>query len=292
METDLSFFFDWHNFNDITLASRMLYEFAENDAKNIVLTDKLLTRFTEEPLFRYYFNANAKKAGLKFAGCHGLWGYQYDLNCDDRQYRPQAIEKHRIAMGCAADSGCKSYVMHIGAICTYYNPFDIQKMRDLACDTLEKLIPIAEKENIVIAIENSFEPTNSADEVLYFINKFPSPFVGACYDSGHANIMKSTAKEQSLYESYLKLCWQDNVIFDDNTLEKMAPHIVTCHLHDNNGYGDYHQLPGDGTVDWQKTVTTLAKCPRIQNMQIEVKVTPEISIRKIVKTANDLKKYL
>lgn len=292
MEKDFSFFFDWQNFKDMPMYTRMFNEFADNGEKNIVLTEHMLDKFIDDPSYRYYFNIYLKKAGLQFSGCHGLFKYQYDLNCADRHYRPQMIEKHKTAMGYAADSGCKSYVVHVGAACTYFEEYDLQKMRDLACDTLEKLIPTAEKEGIVIAVENSFEPTNTADEVLYYMKKFPSPAVGACYDSGHANIMKSTDKKQESYSGSLKMCWKNNIVFEDETLEKMTPYIVTCHLHDNNGYGDFHQLPETGTTDWQNIISKLAKCPRIQNMQIEVSMSAEISIRKLIESANKLKKYI
>lgn len=292
MDKEFSFFFDWQNFKEMPMSSRMFYEFVDNGVKNIVLTEHLLEKFIDDPSYRYYFNVYVKRAGLQFSGCHGLFKYQYDLNCTDRYYRPQMIEKHKTAIGYAADAGCKSYVVHVGAACTYFENYDLQKMRDLACDTLEKLIPTAEKEGIVIAVENSFEPTNTADEVVYYMKKFSSPALGACYDSGHANIMKSTGKKQNLYGDGLKMCWKNNVIFEDETLQKMTPYIVTCHLHDNNGYNDLHQLPVAGTIDWANEISGLAKCPRMQNMQIEVSIAAETSIHKLVTSANGLKKYL
>lgn len=291
MEKDFSFFFDWKKF--VTMEERVLAEFAENGAKSIVATNDILERFLNEPTFFYLFCKLMEKHGLKFKGCHGLWSGVKDLNCDDRQYRDISIANHKRAMGYAAEAGCREYVVHIGALCCYYRPYDEQKMRDYACDTLEKLIPEAEKLGIIIAVENSFEPTNTTDEVLYYINKFPSPFVGVCYDAGHANIMTGIGKDKSRYGAGMQLPWANNIEFEDHALEKLAPHIVTCHLHDNDGYSDQHFLPGKGTINWEKLIRDLSACPRILSMQAEVSMaTDVVPIRKLCTTFDGLKKYI
>lgn len=289
MEKEFSFFFDWRNFKD--KPERMLGEFADNGVKNIVLTHDLLDRCLTEPNFFFLFSKLVEEKGLKFQGCHGIWSGVRDLNGDDMQYRDIAIAEHKRAMGYAADAGCKEYVVHIGALCCYYRPYDAQKMRDLACATLDQLVPTAEKLGIIIAVENSFEPTNTTDEVLYYINKFPSPAVGVCYDAGHANMM--TTKDKSRYGEDMNRPWANNIEFEDHALEKLAPHIVTCHLHDNNGFSDQHALPGTGTINWEKLIKDLSACPRILSMQSEVSTASgKVSIRKLSSTFDALKQYI
>jgi sugar phosphate isomerase/epimerase len=56
--------------------------------------------------------------------------------------------------------------------------------------------------------------------------------------------------------------------FDE--LEKMLPYIVNCHLHDNYGIVDQHQLPGHGDINWSDLLETLAGAPRLQCIQSEV----------------------
>lgn len=294
MEKEFSYFFDWASYSERAVMECALAEFAENGAKYVVVTNQLLERFLNEPNFFFSMKDMVERSGLKFKGCHGLWGGVKDLNGEDRQYRRRSIENHKLAMGYAADAGCQEYVVHIGAICCYWGrPFDLQKMRDLACQTLEQLLPEAEKLGIIIAVENSFEPTNSADEVLYFLNKFPSPYMGACYDSGHANILTSVGKDPSGYGKDLLFPWNGKIIFEDHTLEKLAPHIVTCHLHDNNGYLDQHDLPGTGTVCWETLIRRLSECPRILSMQCEVSaLSHRVPIRRLCTTFNGMKKYM
>ena len=292
MEKEFSFFFDWQNYKENNMMERAVAEFAANGAKYIVMTNNLLDRCLDEPNFFFLFVKLLEKYGLKFSGCHGLWSGVKDLNCDDRQYRDISIANHKRAMGYAADAGCKEYVVHIGALCCYYRPYDEQKMRDYACDTLEKIIPEAEKLGIIIAVENSFEPTNTTDEVLYYINKFPSPAVGVCYDAGHANIMTGAGKDLSRYGAPMQLPWANKIEFEDHALEKLAPHIVTCHLHDNDGYSDQHALPGNGTINWEKLIKDLSACPRMLTMQAEVSMRPDLAIRKLCTTFDAMKKYI
>ena len=292
MEKDFSYFFDWNNFQAFNMQERMLAEFAANGANNIVLTSFLLERLVSEPNFVFAIKDSMNRKGLKFVGCHGLWSGVKDLACEDRHFWKKSIEDHKRALGYAADFGCKTYVMHVGALCCYYRPYDEQQIRDLACKSLEALIPTAEKEGIIIAVENSFEPTNAADEVLYYINKFPTPTVGVCYDSGHANIMTGVGKDPAKYGNDLLRPWDNNIIFEDHTLEKLAPHIVTAHLHDNNGYSDQHHFPGTGTTDWDNILSGLANCPRIEEMQIEVSAQCNLSVRELCTGMEPYKKYL
>jgi len=48
--------------------------------------------------------------------------------------------------------------------------------------------------------------------------------------------------------------------------------MVNCHLHDNDGSGDSHSLPGDGNVNWNEVIPALKKAPRLQVIQCEVKM--------------------
>ena len=39
--------------------------------------------------------------------------------------------------------------------------------------------------------ENIFRPLNTVDDVIFYMKKYPSKNLGACFDSGHANIMEN-----------------------------------------------------------------------------------------------------
>ena len=105
------------------------------------------------------------------------------------------------------------------------------------------------------------------------INKFDNhPNIGACYDTGHANCMASApGKTPDKYEPYFAKCWWENgVEQEDDALETMQSQVVTCHIHDNTGYGDLHGMPFDGTINWAELIPKLKNCPRMESYQTEV----------------------
>ncbi len=290
-EIPLSHFFPWKKIND-DFVTNILCEFADNGAESVVLTDEWGKRLVKEPGFYTTLLGWLRESGMKIFECHGLWSIAYDLNITDRPRRRAMIEEHKLCMEYAADLGCRTYVMHIGAFDCYYKDTSLEEMRRLAVESLEKLIPAAEKLGIIIAIENSFEPSNTPDEVLYFLNYFNTPVLGCCFDTGHANIMaKTPGKDPAKYASYMNVCWKNGVVEEADAFGKLAPHIVTCHLHDNDGYGDAHNLPGTGTIDWKMLIPALKNCPRIVSMQNETSAGAyHVSIAKLCRTFDELMK--
>ena len=290
-EIPLSHFFPWKKIND-DFVTNILCEFADNGAESVVLTDEWGKRLVKEPGFYTTLLGWLRESGMKIFECHGLWSIAYDLNITDRPRRRAMIEEHKLCMEYAANLGCRTYVMHIGAFDCYYKDTTLEEMRRLAVESLEKLIPAAEKLGIIIAIENSFEPSNTPDEVLYFLNYFNTPVLGCCFDTGHANIMaKTPGKDPAKYASYMNVCWKNGVVEEADAFGKLAPHIVTCHLHDNDGYGDAHNLPGTGTIDWKTLIPALKNCPRIVSMQNETSAGAyHVSIAKLCRTFDELMK--
>ena len=60
------------------------------------------------------------------------------------------------------------------------------------------------------------------------MENFSSPYMGVCFDSGHAHV------NGELFEAF----------------NLLKPLIITFHLHDNDGTRDMHLQPPYGTLDW------------------------------------------
>ena len=107
--------------------------------------------------------------------------------------------------------------------------------------------------------------------LLYLKDKFPTDYLGFCFDAGHANIMATknanTLEPSRAIDAYNQI--NQPVPWDDEILDKMLFNIVNCHLHDNYGLQDQHQLPGHGNIDWKNVLTKLSKAPRLQVIQNE-----------------------
>lgn len=139
-------------------------------------------------------------------------------------------------------------------------------------DALDILIPAAEKNNCVIALENLFLPPSCADFLTPIIEKYNHPNLGMCYDSGHALLVEhQDGKVSDDIAEWIRIGWDDDtVIFQNDQLDRMLNQVVTTHLHDNNGKNDQHLAPGDGIANWDKIVERLKRAPRLLTLQSEL----------------------
>ena len=99
------------------------------------------------------------------------------------------------------------------------------------------------------------------------------------FDTGHANVLSNYDGKKDLdkFMQKVKDAWNGQPVFENQALEKLAPHIVITHVHDNHGYRDEHKLAGcgDGTIDWEKTIKMLKyNCPRLISFENENSCIP------------------
>ena len=103
-------------------------------------------------------------------------------------------------------------------------------------EAIRGLLPYAERHGVIILSENilwgsSVYPTVIAD----LVKAVNSPYFGWCYDTGHVNCI--------------------GVPLSD--LRRVSVPPLSLHVQDNDGSGDQHSLPGDGTIDWKEFLTIL-----------------------------------
>ena len=265
-----SHFCDWYRLPDEALAS--CFSLCRDlGMEQLVFIDPWIERILREPKFVGFLRI-AMRDRVKFFDMHAPYGECYDLACMGNGRRDDMIKDHIRSLGYAADFGCRTYTIHIGAYDSVFYRVPNEKLRPLALESLEKLLPYAEKYGIIIAVENAFERSNTPDEVMFYVDYFNHPNLGCCFDSGHANVMK-TGKDK-VYSDYLKnVAWWGEVENYDNAFERMAPAMVTCHLHDNDGLSDLHLIPEAGTEDWKLLAENLlTQAPKLISIQSEATV--------------------
>ena len=118
---------------------------------------------------------------------------------------------------------------------------------DIGLKRFKELVFLAEKYNVILAIENSWR----LDYIDYIFENISSPFLKICYDSGHDH----------------------SFTHDTFNFNKYKDQIVAIHLHDNDGTKDQHLLPFDGNIDWKTVIK------KIQSSGYEGPVTLETSMK-------------
>ncbi len=181
--------------------------------------------------------------GLKLLDLHATMGTE---NCyyasEDAAIRQAGVELvfNRIEMTAAL--GGDAIILHPPRKCE-----STQKGWWLAIwQAFDAIIPVAEKYNIRIALEN-MATTESWLIIQRIFDHYKSATLGFCYDSGHGNLIPDGL----------------------NRLEQVADKLCALHLHDNDGTGDQHLPPFRGSVDWTRLTQILAKISYAKPLTLE-----------------------
>ncbi len=102
----------------------------------------------------------------------------------------------------------------------------------------KKYVDDAEQMKVILAFENlnADDEMTQIHQLMQLVESFSSPFVGICYDTGHAH--------QRGYN-----------LADD--IHQMGRYLVATHIADNRGKEDEHLLPFYGTIDWDAVIKAL-----------------------------------
>jgi len=111
-------------------------------------------------------------------------------------------------------------------------------------DCLQEILPHAEKKGIKLGIENReyYEAAPLEREMPEFLDNLGSPQAGYWHDFGHAQIKHNLG-----------------LIDHWEWLEKMAPRLIGCHIHDTRWPFRDHCPPFTGQTPFEKLVPLLPK---------------------------------
>ena len=111
-------------------------------------------------------------------------------------------------------------------------------------ECLKELYEYAEERGIRLGIESrhSYEEMPSEREMLAVLEQFAAPTAGYWHDFGHVQV-------------------KHNLGFLDHMewMQKVAPRLIGCHLHDTKWPGRDHMAPFTGDVEYDKLVPLIPK---------------------------------
>ncbi len=275
-------------FGDDAGRRRTMERYAVAGAKYIVLSNRMILDIMHDFKLAGVYASELREHGLEFMDAHSPFGGILDMNCPDPGFRPQMILRHKMAIRIAASLGVKTITIHPGSD-RFFPEIPLEKHLDLMRDTIEQLLIEAEAAKVIICIENSMSRAACPKMVTMLKSEYPSPYLGLCYDAGHAHQLD--AGRLSPGGTIWKF-WQTVGVpepeWDDSALERMLPEMVNCHLHDNDGSDDSHSIPGEGTLNWNKVIPMLKRAPKLQVIQSEVLVDPRYAIEAVCRKFAEL----
>ncbi|MBE6406507.1 MAG: sugar phosphate isomerase/epimerase [Lentisphaerae bacterium] len=276
----VTYFFEFRKTNEQT-RSYIMGEFAANGAKYLVLTHDLINMIMADFTAAAKLEKEMSAAGLTFLDAHAPFGQYLDLNNPEPAVRRQLILRHKLHIQIAADMGVDTVTIHPGND-YYYPEVPLPQQISNTIAALDEILPVAADRGVTVCIENIWCRSNTPEKLLEIKAAFPCDTLGFCFDAGHANQMDKgrNFEKNSAADCYVLV--GETPVYDDQIGEKMLPHIVNCHLNDNDGQYDTHINIFDGNTDWTKVMRLLRKAPRLKCIQSEViPVANKTSIRDI-----------
>lgn len=252
----------------------IIHEFAVNGCKHLLLTGSDISRIMENRDCAALFRKQMADEGMSYCDAHAPFGPWLDPACPVAEARPEMILRHKLSMMIAASMGVKTITVHTGNE-PKHPDYPLEVQFDCLKRSMDELLPFAESLGLTVCLENIWYQLNTPERLLAVKREFPTGALGFCYDSGHAHLM---AKGWKSTESRPMLAWGGTTpAWDEHILEKMLPHVVNCHLHDNHGIQDEHLIPGLGEIDWKSEITLLKKAPRLQVVTCEISPVKTLS---------------
>ncbi len=179
----------------------------------------------------------AKKYGIDFPMAHAP--YKYNPHVDEDYFNKQ-ISHMKLAFEACSILGIDRMTVHAG----FSFSSSMEEMMQKNVRYYSALIPLAEKYNVKIMIENISEEIykrqfviETAENILDLKQRLNNhPLIKACWDTGHANTKG--------YDQY------DNI-------KKLKGEVIGLHLQDNNGYNDDHMPLLMGTINFDEVMQGL-----------------------------------
>lgn len=167
----------------------------------------------------------------------GAWGRAYSNASTRAAARQEALDETTAALEAARHLGCRTLVVHLGLPRGQKIPPD-DNDATAARHSVEALAAACRDAGVRLAVElipNTLS-TSAALEALLG-GDLDLGDAGVCLDLGHAHLMGGVSE----------------------AAEALSGHIITTHVHDNDGKADTHLVPGSGNIDWPSALTALGK---------------------------------
>jgi len=167
----------------------------------------------------------------------------------ERKERIGAMDEIKRAIAVAEVIPFRFLVLHAGLA---GEAFDEHKFEG-ALTSVEHLHAFAKPLGVRLLLENIPNELTAPEKLVELIRTLHYDDLGVCLDLGHAHLAAGVA----------------------TAIETLKPYIRSVHVHDNHGLKDEHLWPGEGNIDWGRTMEALRTAPHVPALVLEVEGDPE-----------------
>ena len=183
---------------------------------------------------------SAENNGIEIYQTHGPWRYPPKDDTEEGRAEWHSFMEKGI-YGCSI-LGCKHFVVHP---IMPYGPgeaADEELYYKLNYEFFKSLIPTAEKYGVIICIENmpfGKQSLATPAQITDFVKHLDSENIAMCFDTGHSAVLKVSPADG---------------------VRTMGENLKAFHVHDNDTYGDRHECPFFGALNWADFRDALKEC--------------------------------
>jgi sugar phosphate isomerase/epimerase len=189
-----------------------------------------------------------RELGLRLHGIHApimeafgrgdKWvGRNYSLASPDQACRQDAVREAVQSLELARRVPTGVMVLHLG-VPRGHQPVGGGDARDAALRSVEELHKKAEPFRVRLALEVIPNEISTPESLVRMLEEdLAGTNVGLCLDFGHANLLGDVV----------------------DAVEHVSGHLITTHVHDNDGRADDHLVPFEGGIEWAPALMAIQK---------------------------------
>jgi sugar phosphate isomerase/epimerase len=167
----------------------------------------------------------------------------------DRKDRIEAMDEIKRAIEVAEVIPFPFLVLHIGGFETHFDEHTFEG----ALTSIEHLRAFARPLGISLLLETIPNDFSTPENLMKLIQTLHYDDIGICLDLGHVHL---TVGVEAAFDT-------------------LKPLIRSVHVHDNHGVKDEHLWPGEGTIDFPRTMELLRTAPQVPALVLELNAHPE-----------------
>jgi len=162
------------------------------------------------------------------------WGELISNAVTDNARRQAAVREAAAALNIARRVPASVFVVHLGTPSSKGG----ENSRAAALRSVEEICRLAEPIDIRVALEVIPNELSDPQSLVTLLDRdLDAPRTGICLDFGHAFLMGDIP----------------------DSVETVAEHLITTHVHDNHRKKDDHLVPFEGKIDWDAALMSMQK---------------------------------